>query len=300
MAKAVLVANRESIYDDLPEVRYHYPKQYSRRVESAKGDWILYYESGSHEGRQVYFATAQIVDIVPDQRSADLFYAYVANYRDFPNPVPWRHELGYWEVAFGIDPQRPKAGIAQNAVRIISDREYEAIVQAGFAEMLGSESGVIPQESRGLADEAATFERPIVERLIAEPFRDAAFTKCVRAAYDSTCAATGLKLINGEGRCEIEAAHIRPVGGGHQGPDSVRNGLALSRTVHWLFDRGLISLENDGKMLFASRRHFSEIERVRQMLHRNGYMRFPKDPVQRPHSQFLEYHRDQIFAPKAS
>jgi len=51
MTKAVLVSNPESIYDDLPEERYHYPRQYAGRVEQTKGDWIIYYESGSRGGR---------------------------------------------------------------------------------------------------------------------------------------------------------------------------------------------------------------------------------------------------------
>lgn len=300
MSKAVLVANPDSIYDDLPEERYHYPRQYAGRVERAKGDWIIYYESGSRGGRQAYFATAQIVEIVPDDQRRDHYYAIVANYREFPNSVPWRHELGYWESAFGNDPLRPNSGPAQNAVRILSDGEYEAIVGAGFAQVLNPDTEGQSAKITGLEEAAALFHRSIIERLVSEPFRSAAFAKCVRTAYDSTCAATGLKLINGEGRCEIEAAHIRPVGAGHSGPDSVRNGLALSRTVHWLFDRGLISLENDGKMLFASKRHFTDIERIQSMLHRDGYMHLPDDPTQQPHPQFLKYHRDIIFAPKAA
>lgn len=302
MTKAVLVSNPESIYDDLPEERYHYPRQYAGRVEQAKGDWIIYYESGSRGGRQSYFATAQIAEIVSDEKRRDHFYAIIAkgSYRQFPNPVPWRHELGYWESAFGDDLRRPNPGPAQNAVRLLSDSEYETIVGAGFAQILIPNPTEQQMPLTELAEEAAPFHRPIVERLVSEPFRSAAFAKYVRAAYDSTCAATGLKLINGEGRCEIEAAHIRPVGENHNGPDSVRNGLALSRTVHWLFDRGLISLENNGKILFASKRHFPEIERIRSMLHPDGYMHLPDDPTQRPHPQFLEYHRDKIHAPKAA
>lgn len=302
MTKAVLVANPESIYDDLPEERYHYPRQYARRVAQAKGDWIVYYETGSQSGRQVYFATAQVADIIPDHQKHDHFYAIIAKgtYRQFPTPVPWRHEIGYWEMAFGDDTRRPNPGPAQNAVRLLSDAEYEAIVSAGFAHVLDVDTPDQYIPVAGLQEPTVPFHRPIVERLVSEPFRSAAFTKCVRAAYDSTCAATGLKLINGEGRCEIEAAHIQPVGAGHAGPDSVRNGLALSRTMHWLFDRGIISLEDDGKMLFASSRLFPEIERVRSMLHRDEYMHLPSDPHVRPHSQFLKYHRDNIHAPKAA
>ncbi|MGH6673150.1 MAG: HNH endonuclease [Xanthobacteraceae bacterium] len=43
---------------------------------------------------------------------------------------------------------------------------------------------------------------------------------------------TGLQIINGGGRAEVQAAHIRPVAAG--GFDSVRNGLALSGTIHWI------------------------------------------------------------------
>jgi putative restriction endonuclease len=298
MGKAVLVSNRQTIYDDVPEVRYHYPRQYARRVEQAKGNWIVYYESGSNGGRQVYFAAAQIAEIVPDPTRPDHYYAYVKNFISFPNPVPWRHDLGYWEVAFGNDLQRPNSGIAQNAVRIISDREYEAIVSAGLANMLAGDAIAPSDNAIGFGEAAEPFHRPIIERLVHEPLRSKAFAECVRLAYDSACAATGLKLVNGGGRCEIEAAHIRPVGDGHGGPDSVRNGLALSRTVHWLFDRGLISMQDDGRILFASHRRFPEIERVRGLLHRE-YMRLPDDPALRPHPQFLEYHRDKIHAPKA-
>ena len=43
---------------------------------------------------------------------------------------------------------------------------------------------------------------------------------------------------NGGGRAEAQAAHIQPVA--ENGPDSLRNGVALSSTFHWMFDRGLI------------------------------------------------------------
>ncbi len=62
---------------------------------------------------------------------------------------------------------------------------------------------------------------------------------------------TGLKIINGGGRTEVQAAHIRPVP--DRGPDSVRNGLALSGTVHWMFDRGLISIDDDYSLIVAER-----------------------------------------------
>src|SRR5437016_4011429 len=73
--------------------------------------------------------------------------------------------------------------------------------------------------------------------------RDAAFSIAVKAAYQETCAITGFKIINSGGRAEVQAAHIRPVA--DRGPDSLRNGIALCGTMHWMFDRGLISIDDD-------------------------------------------------------
>ncbi len=50
----------------------------------------------------------------------------------------------------------------------------------------------------------------------------------------------------------VPAALIRPVA--DLGPDSVRNGIALSGTVHWMFDRGLLSVDDDYSILIAEDR----------------------------------------------
>lgn len=53
--------------------------------------------------------------------------------------------------------------------------------------------------------------------------------------------------MNGKGRPEVQAAHIKPVEAG--GSDSVRNWIALSATVHWMVDPGLLSLYDDFTVL---------------------------------------------------
>ena len=91
-------------------------------------------------------------------------------------------------------------------------------------------------------------DRPIIERLSRRPFRDRVFATGIKRAYDNTCAISGLRIINGGGRAEAQAAHIQPVA--ENGPDSLRNGVALSSTFHWMFDRGLISIDDDYSLLF--------------------------------------------------
>jgi putative restriction endonuclease len=121
-------------------------------------------------------------------------------------------------------------------------------------------------------------------------FRDRSFMYNVRAAYGNRCAITGLRLINGGGRPEVQAAHIQPVAS--KGPDSIRNGLALSGTAHWMFDRGLISIGDDFKILVADN-HVPE-DAIR-LLNRSGAIYLPKDQTLYPNAHYLKFHRDQVF-----
>lgn len=81
-------------------------------------------------------------------------------------------------------------------------------------------------------------------------------------------------LRNGGGHPEVQAAHIRPVE--HKGSDSVRNGLALSGTLHWMFDRGLISIADDAKTILVSRNKVPG-DVVDWLLRPNGKIWMPED-----------------------
>lgn len=72
----------------------------------------------------------------------------------------------------------------------------------------------------------------------------------------------------------------------------MRNGLALSATVHWMFDRGLISIADDYKILVA-KNHVPE-DAVR-LLNQNGTIHLPKDHSLYPNAQYLKFHRDNVF-----
>jgi putative restriction endonuclease len=97
-------------------------------------------------------------------------------------------------------------------------------------------------------------------------------------------------LINGGGLPEAQAAHIRPVA--HAGPDTIRNGIALSGTVHWMFERGLISIDDDLTILSA-RRLLSED--AKRLINQSGKLITPRQQHQRPSPQFLRFHREQVF-----
>jgi putative restriction endonuclease len=298
MAKAVFTTKSEPAYDDLPEERYHFPRTYLRQVEATVGDWIVYYEPrrrsadpGSRGGRQAYFATAKVDAIAPDPKSANHFYAFLSGFLPFDHMVRFREGTRYFEAQLQRPDGRTSKGAFGRAVRPITDLEFELIVQAGFPPVLDATSADPAKgPSDVFHDEIRLFDRPLVERLVTRPFRDAAFSHAVKSAYQATCAVTELRIINGGGRSEVQAAHIRPVA--DRGPDSVRNGIALCGTVHWMFDRGLISFGDDYTILLARDRVPDAVQRL---INSEGRLKLPRRDDLHPHLQFIRYHRENIF-----
>ncbi len=101
-----------------------------------------------------------------------------------------------------------------------------------------------------------------------------------------------MRIVNGGGRAEVQAAHIWPVAEG--GPDVVRNGVALSSTVHWMFDRRLISISDDYGILISHNQVPSE---WRSMFARQqARIRLPTDERDWPHPEYLKRHREKLAA----
>jgi putative restriction endonuclease len=295
MANAIFTTKVNPSYNDLPEIRYHFPQTYLNQARETLGDWIVYYEPRREDalpsgraGRQAYFATARVRSIEQDPHNLNLFYAYVQDYLEFARPVPFKDGGYYPESILMKANGSTNKGAFGRAVRILPHQEYQLIVSLGFADR--SYQDMDWSVDMAVAEELAEFVRSDKTQILKRPFREAAFTKTIQQAYDFTCAMTGLKLINGGGRCEIEAAHIRPVA--KDGPDSARNGIALSRTVHWMFDRGIISLEDDGRMLLAKKLVPNQVQR---MLNPEGRINLPQDRMMAPHPVFLRFHRENIF-----
>ncbi len=287
MANAVFIAKINSDYDDAVEERYHFPKMYLSRIERTVGDWIIYYEPRSDGGRMVYFAMARVLRIEQDPQRPSHYYARICDYVEFPAPVPFRLGVSFLESSLQLPDGSINTASSRTAVRIMPRKEFDKICQLGMTPAL-EDTNSKPQEA--VAETQSEYGGPRPSVLTTRPLRDAAFARIVRKVYDRTCAMTGLQLVNGGGRCEIEAAHIRPVE--NDGPDSPRNGLALSRTVHWLFDRGFLSLEDNGTILQAPK---LVPEPVKRLLNPEGIIRLPNDRHSAPHSVFLRWHRENKF-----
>jgi putative restriction endonuclease len=294
MVKLVLLHKADSIYDDEPDQKYDFPKSYLKAVTEAVGDWIVYYEPAK-AGPRGYFAVAKIRQVIPKPRQAGRYLAlvepgsYLPFDRDVPRLVGGRPMEGTLMEADGTP---KKGGMVQLAVRRLSDGDFTRIVNLGLPDDLERiEAARYDPKPLQFDAAAAPFDRPVLERLTRRQFRDVAFRRKVREAYDYRCAMSGLRLRNGGGRPEVQAAHIRPVE--HQGSDSVRNGLALSGTLHWMFDRGLVSVAEDHTILVSRNKVPGEV--VDRLILPDGKLKMPADRYNWPHPENLRWHRENVF-----
>jgi putative restriction endonuclease len=104
---------------------------------------------------------------------------------------------------------------------------------------------------QSIAEEPAEYSAPNrrdvrVSRII----RDTAQARAVKALYDYRCQMCGTRLECPAGPY-AEAAHIRPLGAPHNGPDTKDNILCLCPNHHVLFDNGAVSVAEDLSLIGA-------------------------------------------------
>lgn len=297
MPFGVFLHRSDSIYDDSPAERYQFPSLYLGRVQACVGDWIVYLEPSKVPQTRGYFAVAKVQQVVADPGTPGMYLAIIEpdTYLDFASPVPFNGPNGIIERGVLNEAGRI-SGRAQSAVRPLAPSDFHRIVEAGLDEPSVFLPRIGDPEVSGFDHgPQAPFiyeqERERVSRLTSRVVRDRVFRRLVLKAYDQRCAVTGLKLINGGGRAEVEAAHIRPVEA--SGPDILTNGIALSGTAHWMFDRGLVSFADDLEILIS--RHVNDQEGVRSMINRTGRAITPLRISERPHPNFLRWHREHCF-----
>lgn len=295
-SKGVFVIGSHSIYDDEPERFYRFPTRWMANAAKVVGNWIIYQEP-RRAGRRGYYAVAKVERIVPDPATEGMYLALVepGSYLEFGRDVPFQLDGQAVESGLLNPDGRLNNGRAIQSIRPISDADFNRIVGFGLIE----EDELLPRVEEDDAAPALVQEEPApwvgpVDRatmLVNRTVRNRQFRKRVLDVYDCRCALTGMKLINGGGRAETQAAHIMSVEAG--GPDMVNNGIALSGTVHWMLDRGLISLSDDGDILLS--RKINDVEGVQKIIYPDRRARLPAAYSHRPHARYLEWHRRECF-----
>ncbi|MEX0719087.1 MAG: HNH endonuclease [Balneolaceae bacterium] len=128
--------------------------------------------------------------------------------------------------------------------------------------------------------------------------RDRGFSLNVRRHYDYHCAICKSKILTPAGASLAEGAHIIPWSESYN--DDPRNGLALCRNHHWMFDRLLITVRKNfnieiSPVLLKAENHLFRIENINGntlLLPKNKRF-FPAVEALQHHSdRFESYHKD--------
>jgi putative restriction endonuclease len=83
--------------------------------------------------------------------------------------------------------------------------------------------------------------------------RGSMFKREVPRVYDHRCAISGMRISALANISMVEACHIVPFSQSHD--DTIGNGMALTPTLHTAFDRGLISISSDYRVLVSDAFH---------------------------------------------
>jgi len=142
-------------------------------------------------------------------------------------------------------------------------------------------------------------EMPPVQRLqVAEEemvyVRNGTFKKWIPKIYQNTCCISGMKLVSAYGYSLLDACHIIPFSKNQD--DRVTNGLALCPNLHRAFDRGLISIDADYKVIVSD-------QIMEDKSHPYGLTHFigrrillPSERHHQPAQENLEWHRLSTFS----
>ena len=133
-------------------------------------------------------------------------------------------------------------------------------------------------------------ERAIYQ--VAKAKRDAAFRKIVLENYRNTCAVTRSSFVSGR-NIEAQAAHI--IAKEANGTDDPRNGMAMSHTTHWAFDRGIFTISDQFEILLHPRAAEAQHEKFALLALGGRQILLPSDEAGLPHQEALLWHRKEVF-----
>lgn len=129
----------------------------------------------------------------------------------------------------------------------------------------------------------------ISETIVSSYCRDKAFRKKVLEIYAYRCAACRKGITAPSGLKEVDAAHIIPRS--YAGANDARNGIALCKSHHWAFDKGLFWIDDNRKIYVPSVVRIMKENKDISRLHGRKLLS-PKNKKLEPAMIALAWHRD--------
>lgn len=178
----------------------------------------------------------------------------------------------------------------QECNRIINDsnvRGNHAIYDGVLNEIDNKINAVITTTPEPVVEASVTNKIETSDTQISDLFTATSFRDFTMVAYAERCAVTRNVIKYGK-FMNLEAAHIKPRS--HGGFFLPNNGLALSRDIHWAFDKGFFTLNDDYSLLVHP-----EIESEFLKEYDGESIYIPENDFFKPSSDSIKYHRENIF-----
>jgi putative restriction endonuclease len=124
--------------------------------------------------------------------------------------------------------------------------------------------------------------------------REVRFRVSVVVAYNYACALTHYRLTTVDAGSIVDAAHIHPFANSRN--NDPRNGMALCKNAHWLFDNGLWTLTDDYRVMVAEGRFAEDCPDQRPLSDYHGQkIHLPGDTTLWPNPIHIAWHRKHMF-----
>jgi putative restriction endonuclease len=165
---------------------------------------------------------------------------------------------------------------------VLISHYFEPIERVAFFETLGIEGGLGGHAAAERVREAAL-------EVAKRKGRSAKFQVRIVDDYRHTCALTGYRCFTVDGASIVDAAHID--GWAETQNDDLSNGLALSKSAHWMFDEGLWSVNEDLRVVVHPTR-FTEAgpEALQLRAYAGRHLQFDPKAALRPSVESLRRH----------
>lgn len=156
-----------------------------------------------------------------------------------------------------------------------------------------SKSSYLKSIDSYVLNEAHTIQRLKVAEEEMVYVRNGTFKKWIPKIYQNTCAISRMRLVSTFGYSLIDACHIRPFSDNQD--DRVTNGIALCPNLHRAFDRGLISIDQDFKVLVTDQIQEDKSNPYGIEKLKGKKILLPSEKHLWPDQENLEWHREIVF-----
>ncbi len=167
------------------------------------------------------------------------------------------------------------------ARKVLIHSYFEPVEQVALAGLVGISVAELANTGSAVSESESSYQSG----------RDVRFRLDIVAAYNYTCALTGYRVTTIDGASIIDAAHI------HQFSESrnndPKNGIALCKNAHWMFDQGLWSLDDDYRVIVAHSAFDEDTRDQKSLREFHGLqIALPSNTNMWPNPQHLAWHRE--------